>query len=65
MTVKICYVCGKNSLSKNEIGLTRKLLHREAKIYYCLTCLAEYLAVETEVLLEKIEEFKAQGCALF
>ena len=62
---KVCYVCGKENLSKNEIGLTKKLLSKNTKIYYCLDCLAEYLEVETAFLIEKIVEFKAQGCDLF
>ena len=62
---KACYVCGKEKLSKNEIGLTKKLLDKNAKRFYCLNCLAEYLEVDTEFLLEKIEEFKEQGCILF
>ena len=60
-----CYVCGKESLSKNEIGLTRKLLNKNADKFYCLDCLADYLEVDTEFLLDKIEEFKEQGCTLF
>ena len=62
---KVCYVCGKENLSKNEIGLTKKLLGKNTKNYYCLDCLAEYLEVDTEFLIEKVEEFKAQGCDLF
>ena len=56
MEKKICYVCGKEELSKNEIGLTRKLLDKASKRFYCLDCLAEYLEVDTEFLLVKIEE---------
>ena len=62
---KVCYVCGKENLSKNEIGLTKKLLSKNTKNYYCLDCLAEYLEVDTEFLIEKIAEFKARGCDLF
>ncbi len=62
---KVCYVCGKENLSKDEIGLTKKLLSKNAKTYYCLDCLAEYLEVDTLFLIEKIEEFRAQGCDLF
>ena len=65
MESKVCSVCGKEHLSKNEIGLTKKLLDRNAKRFYCLDCLAEYLEVDTEFLLEKVEEFKLQGCTLF
>lgn len=65
MEKRSCYVCGKESLSKNEIGLTKKLLDKNAKCFYCLDCLAAYLEVDTEFLLAKVEEFKEQGCTLF
>jgi predicted nucleic-acid-binding Zn-ribbon protein len=65
MESKVCYVCGKENLSKDEIGLTKKLLDKNTKRFYCLDCLAEYLEVDTEFLLEKVEEFKKQGCKLF
>ena len=64
MKNKQCYVCGKE-LSKNEIGLTRKLIDDKAESFYCLPCLAEYLEVTEEELLAKIEEFKEEGCKLF
>jgi len=62
---KVCYVCGKEITTKNEVGLTKKLLNRDTKRFYCLNCLAEYLEVDTDFLLAKIEEFKEQGCKLF
>jgi biotin operon repressor len=62
---KSCYCCKKEALSKNEIALTKKLLDKDSKRFYCLDCLAEYLEVDTEFLLAKIEEFKEQGCDLF
>ena len=60
-----CYVCGKSPLSKNEIGLTKKLLGKKAEKFYCIDCLAERLEVTTDELLAKIEEFKSEGCKLF
>lgn len=60
-----CYVCGKVPLSKDEIGLTKKLIDKKATNFYCLSCLAEYLEVSEEELLAKIEEFKEEGCTLF
>ena len=60
-----CYTCGKKNLSKNEIGLTKKMLGRSVRHFFCIDCLAEQLEVDTEFLLEKIEEFKEQGCILF
>jgi len=63
--VKKCYVCGKTPLTKNEIGLTKKLIDRKAVSFYCIDCLAEYLEVTSEELQAKIEEFKEEGCTLF
>jgi hypothetical protein len=65
MSKKSCYICGKKALSKNEIGLTKKLLSKNTNHLYCLDCLAKYLEVETEFLLAKIDEFKEQGCIMF
>lgn len=62
---KTCYVCGKSPLSKDEIGLTKKLIDKKTINFYCIDCLAEYLEVTTEELLDKIEEFKEEGCTLF
>ncbi len=65
MESKACYVCGKDKLSKNEIGLTKKLLDKNATQFYCLDCLAEKLEVDTEFLIARVEEFKSQGCIHF
>ena len=60
-----CYVCGKKRLSKNEVGLTMKLMGKCSKKFYCLSCWAEELEVTKVELLDKIEEFKDEGCRLF
>lgn len=60
-----CYICGKINLSKNEIGLTKKLLDLHSKNFYCLACLAESLEVDLDFLLVRVEEFKQEGCILF
>lgn len=65
MENKKCYVCGKEPLTKNEIGLTKKLIDKNSKIFYCTPCLAEYLEVTEDELLDKVEEFKSEGCTLF
>jgi hypothetical protein len=65
MNEKKCCVCSKENLSKNEIGLTKKLLSGSTKYFYCLNCLAEYLEIEADFLLAKAEEFKEQGCKQF
>jgi hypothetical protein len=60
-----CFACAKKQLSKDEIGLNKKMIGREIKQFYCLDCLAEYFEVTCEELLTKIDEFKKQGCVLF
>lgn len=60
-----CCSCGKENLTKDEIGLTKKLINKKAVSFYCIDCLAEYLEVTTDELLDKIEEFKEEGCTLF
>lgn len=63
--MKICIACGKKPLSKDEIGINKKLLGDQVENFYCMDCLADYLEVETQDLLDKIEEFKEEGCKLF
>ncbi len=65
MDSKRCYVCGKQPLSKEEVGLTKKLIDRNTNIFYCIRCMAENLEVTEEELIDKIEEFKSEGCTLF
>jgi hypothetical protein len=60
-----CFSCGKKRLSKEEIGLNKKMIGRSVKQFYCIDCFAKYFDVTTEELLVRIEEFKQQGCTLF
>lgn len=60
-----CISCGKENLTRDEIGINIKLLGDRVESYYCLECLAEYLDVTTQDILDKIEEFKEDGCKLF
>ncbi len=60
-----CVSCGKANLSKDEIGINLKLLGENVRHYYCLDCLADYLEVSPRDILDKIAEFKAEGCKLF
>jgi len=61
---KKCYLCC-DIISKDEIGLNRKLNGKNVNRHFCIKCLAEHLEVEEDDLLAKIEDFKTQGCALF
>ena len=60
-----CVICGKKNLEKDTIGINKKLLGKNIKNFYCMDCLANYLDCSVEDILEKIEEFKAEGCELF
>ena len=60
-----CTYCDKEKLSKNEIGLNKKLIHRQIERMMCLMCLAKYFEMTEENLEELSERFKRQGCALF
>ena len=64
---KKCRYCDKTPLTKDEIGLNKKLFESEAKkgLYMCLACMANYLDCSEDDLREKIEEFKREGCKLF
>jgi len=60
-----CVSCGKPGLVRNEIGINKKLLGEDIADFYCLDCLAEYLEVTPQDILDKIEEFREEGCKLF
>lgn len=60
-----CIICGQKELDKNTIGINKKLLGEDITNFYCMNCLAEYLECTIGELLEKIEEFKEEGCKLF
>lgn len=59
-----CTECGRE-LVPDEIGLSKKLINRAATKFYCISCLARDFGVTEQRLLEKIEEFRAEGCTLF
>ena len=60
-----CVIGGTQELDKATIGINKKLLGTDIENFYCMECLAEYLECTVDELLDKIEEFKAEGCKLF
>ena len=60
-----CVICGKKDLDRDTVGINKKLLGAKIKSFYCMDCLAAYLECTVEDILDKIEEFKADGCTLF
>ena len=60
-----CVICGKIHLDKDTIGINKKMLGTSIDNFYCMDCLAEHLECTVDELLDKIEEFKEEGCTLF
>lgn len=60
-----CVICGKECLDKDTLGINKKLLGESIENFYCQDCLAEYLNCTVQELIDKIEEFKEEGCRLF
>lgn len=60
-----CAYCEKEKLSKHDIGLNRKLIHRQVERMMCMTCMAAYFETTEEDLKEIIERYQRQGCSLF
>ncbi|QUL97784.1 MAG: hypothetical protein IMF26_06640 [Candidatus Fermentithermobacillus carboniphilus] len=64
MKVRRCYNCGQPA-NKDVVALNQKLLGRSVNRVLCIKCLAEYLECTEEELLDRIKQFKEEGCALF
>ena len=62
---KECIACGKKQLDKDTVGINKKLLGKDLANFYCMDCLADFLGCTVDDLLDKIEEFKDEGCTLF
>ena len=59
-----CKKCGAE-LTKDEIGLYKKLCGKMLTEFKCINCTAEYFEVSPELLREKIEHYRSIGCTLF
>ena len=59
-----CMKCGRE-ISGDEIGLHTKLINRGATEWMCITCLADFYKCTEELLRDKMEQFREQGCMLF
>lgn len=60
-----CAICGAEHLDKNTLGINIKLRGEKVKDFFCLDCLADNLGCDVQDILDKIEEFKEEGCKLF
>lgn len=52
-------------LSTNEIAISLRLLGRDGKALLCRQCLAAKFQVDVEIIDQKIQHYRAQGCPLF
>ena len=59
-----CITCGRE-ITRDEMGLSRKLINRGTSEFKCLPCLATYYRVSEQRLHELIAQYRAQGCTLF
>lgn len=59
-----CALCGKE-LTRDEKGISYKLIGRGSKDCYCLSCLSEKYGAGVDQLKALIEKFREAGCGLF
>ncbi len=59
-----CRKCSQE-LTRDEVGLYRKIVAREAESFLCIPCLADKFAVPEKDLWEMVERFRRAGCQLF
>lgn len=59
-----CAACGK-PLTRDETGLSRKLINRSTRECFCLDCLGRRFKVTPEQLTEMADHFRKAGCTLF
>ena len=60
-----CYRCGREPLSRDEVGLNRKVVNRAVERFLCLSCLAQEFGESEEALIAFADRLRAQGCTLF
>ena len=64
-TTADCISCHKRISERDVLAVNMKLMGEDIRQYYCLDCLATTLDCTVQDILDKVEEFKAQGCKLF
>ncbi len=64
MSEEFCTRCGAG-LSRDEIGLHKKLVNRGATAFMCKECIAKEFKISIEQCDEIIEHYRQMGCLLF
>lgn len=60
----LCTRCSQ-ALSRDEIGLSRKLINRGTTSFYCFACLEDMFHIPRTKLDEMIEAYRSAGCSMF
>ena len=60
----VCKQCGRG-LTGDEVGIYKRMVNRGATEFLCKACLAAHFGCTVAQIDEKIEHFRAMGCALF
>ena len=60
----ICCGCGQ-TVSRDEAGMTKKLINRGTDLIYCYQCLGGMFRISREKLQEMADSYRASGCTLF
>jgi hypothetical protein len=59
-----CKICGRE-VTRDEIGLTKKLINRGTTEFLCMTCLAKKFDMTETECRTLIDHFREAGCHLF
>lgn len=59
-----CCNC-KKELTHDEVGISKKLISMEESAFLCIPCIAKVFGVSEDIIIEKIKQFKKQGCCYF
>ncbi|MBQ8576576.1 MAG: hypothetical protein IJ449_01205 [Clostridia bacterium] len=62
--MELCKVCGR-PVTRDEIGLTKKLINRGAVEFFCKTCLSKKFEMTEAECDTLIAHFREAGCHLF
>ena len=57
-----CIICGQKNLSKNTVGINKKLLGEDIENFYCMDCLAEYLLSRSSLRKLRSSKKKDVNC---
>lgn len=59
-----CARCG-TALTRDETGLSRKLINRATRTFYCIDCLSKEFSTDRQSLEGLIARLREAGCTLF